>query len=171
MTGRRITTAVTLLVLMGVLAGMAVYGFKSLTSPLPGSAATKKTCTGAEKQVEEYLKRSEVQVSVYNAGKREGLAGSTLDQVEAAGFRAGNAGNAPKSAEVSRAVVWTTKPNDPAAALVAKAFGKRTLVEVTDTDLGPGVDVLVGDKFKGLAPNAPRRIKLAAPVETCVPVS
>lgn len=171
MTRRKITTAVTLLVLMGILAAMAVYGFKTLTSPLPGGSATKEKCTGAEKQVEEFLKRSEVQVSVYNAGTRNGLAGSTLDQVEAAGFRAGNAGNAPKNSKVRRAVVWTTKPNDPAATLVARAFGKRTLVKVTDTDLGPGVDVLVGDKFKGLAPKAPRRIKLAAPVETCVPVS
>ena len=171
MSGRRITTAVTLLVLLLVLCGMAVYGFNALTSPLPESgASTEKECTGAEKQVQGFLKRSEVQVSVYNAGRREGLAGTTLEKVEEAGFRAGNAGNAPKSAEVPRAIVWTTKTNDSAATLVAQAFGKRTRVEVTDTDLGPGIDVLVGNRFKGLDPKAPRRIKLAAPVETCVPV-
>jgi hypothetical protein len=169
--GRRITTAVTLLVLLLVLAGMAVYGFKSLTSPLPGRAAAKQTCTGAEKQLDKFLERSEVQVSVFNAGTRSGLASSTLDQIETAGFRAGNAGNAPKGAKVGRVVIWTTTPDDPAAALVAKAFGRRTKVVVTSTDLGPGIDVLVGNRLTGLAPHAPRRIKLAAPVETCVPVS
>ncbi len=170
MSARKLTTAVTLVVLVLVLGGMAVYGFKSLTRPLPGSSTTEKACTGAEKQVQRYLKRSEVQVSVFNASGRAGLAGATLDQVEGAGFRAGNAGNAPKSAEVRRALVWTTKPHDRAALLVARAFGRGTRVEVTNTDLGPGIDVLVGDKFKGLSPKAPRRIRLASPVETCVPV-
>jgi LytR cell envelope-related transcriptional attenuator len=172
MSGRRITTAITLLVLLLVLAGMAVYGFNALTSPLPGSGASaEKKCTGAEKQVQGYLKRSEVQVSVFNAGTREGLAGTTLEKVEEAGFRAGNAGNAPKSADVPRAIVWTTKEHDRAALLVARAVGRHTRVEVTSTDLGPGIDVLVGNRFKGLNPKAPKRIRLAAPIETCVPVS
>lgn len=169
MSGRRLTTAITLLVLLLVLAGMAVYGFKSLTSPLPGSSASAKKCDGTQKKVQGYLKRSEVQVSVFNAGQREGLAGTTLEKVEAAGFRAGNSGNAPKSAEVRRAIVWTTKEHDRAALLVARAFGRRTKVEVTNTDLGPGIDVLVGNKFKGLAPKAIKRIRLPAPIETCIP--
>lgn len=171
MSGRRITTAVTLVVLFVVVGGMAVYGFDQFTAPFPGGSSEKKTCSDVEKEVKGYLKRSEVQVSVFNAGTREGLAGSILEQIEEAGFRAGNAGNAPRSAEVRRAVVWTTEPNDPAAALVAQALGKRTQVEVTDSDLGPGIDVLVGNRFKELDPKAPRRIRLAAPVETCVPVS
>jgi hypothetical protein len=169
--GRRLTTAVTLLVLLVVLGGMAVFGYRALTEPLPGGAsADDDACSQVEKEVQGFLKRSEVQVSVFNAGTKEGLAGTTLETLEEAGFRAGNAGNAPTSAEVRRAVVWTTEPNDPAAALVARAFGGRTTVEVTETDLGPGVDVLVGNRFTGLDPKAPRRIKLAAPVETCVPV-
>ena len=65
------------------------------------------------------LQRGEVQVSVFNAGTRNGLAGQTLDTLEAAGFRAGDAGNAPSSAEVRRALVWTTQPNDYSARLVA----------------------------------------------------
>jgi hypothetical protein len=171
MSGRRLTTAATLIVLLLVLTGMAVYGFNALTSPLPGSgASTEKKCTGAEKQVQGYVKRSEIQVSVFNAGTREGLAGTTLEKIEAAGFRAGNAGNAPKSADVPRAVVWTTKEHDRAALLVARAVGRRTRVEVTSTDLGPGIDVLVGNRFKGLNPKAPKRIRLAAPIETCIPV-
>ena len=90
--------------------------------------------------------------------------------MEAAGFRAGNSGNAPGSAQVRRAAVWTTQPNDTSARLVALAFGKRTRVEVTETDLGPGVDVIVGHRFKGLDKKAPHRIRLPRPVTTCVQV-
>lgn len=171
MSARRLTTAVTLLVLLVILGGMAVVGFRTLTAPLPRfSPSAEETCSEAEKQVQEFLQRSEVQVSVFNAGTREGLAGTTLEQVEEAGFRAGNAGNAPESAAVRRAVVWTTEADDPAATLVARALGPRTLVQVTGTDLGPGIDVLVGNRFRGLDPKAPKRIRLAAPVETCIPV-
>lgn len=169
MRGRKLTTAVTMTVLLVVLVGMAVFGFRALTQPVDRATAVE-TCSEVEKEVQDFLRRSEVQVSIFNAGTKEGLASSTLAEVEEAGFRAGNAGNAPQSAEVPRAVVWTTERDDPAAQLVARAFGRRVQVEVTETDLGPGVDVLVGDRFRGLDPKAPRRIKLADPVETCVPV-
>ena len=43
-------------------------------------------------------------------------------------------------------------------------------MEVTETDLGPGVDVLVGNRFKGLDQKAPKRIRLPQPVETCIEV-
>lgn len=171
MSGRRATTAVTLAVMMVVLAAMAVYGFKAATAPLPGSGDTKKTCSQTETAVKTTLSRKEVQVSVYNAGKRAGLAAGTLDKVESAGFRGGNSGNAPEDAKVRRAAVWTTKPNDPAAKLVALAFGRKTPIVVTKTDLGPGIDVLVGDRFRGLDRSAPKKIKLPAPVSTCVEVS
>ena len=170
MSARRITTAVTLVVLMVVLAAMAVYGFRELTAPLPGAPSADRTCSPAEKQVLEFIKRSDVQVSVFNAGTKEGFAGTTLQNVEEAGFRAGNAGNAPEATKVPRAVVWTTEADDPAAALVAQAFGRRTQVQVTKTDLGPGIDVLVGNRFRGLDPKAPKRIRLPAPVERCIQV-
>jgi hypothetical protein len=168
--GRKITTAVTLVALLLVLVGMAAWGYEHLTAPLPGGSSAKEKCTGAEKQVQGFLRRNQVQVSVFNAGNREGFAGSTLEKIVNAGFRAGNAGNAPKSAEVRRAVVWTTERDDPSAKLVARALGPRTKIEITETDLGPGIDVIVGNKFKGLNHKAPKRIRLADPVEKCVPV-
>ena len=171
MSGRRLTTAITLVVLLVVLGGMAVYGIKHALAPLPGgSSSAEPTCSDTEKEVKQFLRRSEVQVSVFNAGKREGLAGTTLEKIEEAGFKAGNAGNAPRSADVRRAVVWTTEPNDYSARLVALALGPGTRVEVTETDLGPGIDVLVGNKFRGLNKKAPERIRLPRPIETCIEV-
>jgi hypothetical protein len=167
--GRKLTTAITLAVLLLVLIGMAAYGYNQLTAPLPERPSAEEKCTGAEKEVQGFLKRKQVQVSVFNAGNREGFAGSTLEKIVDAGFRAGNAGNAPKSAQIRRAVVWTTEEGDPAAKLVATSLGRRTKIEVTKTDLGPGVDVIVGNRFKGIR-NGPKRIRLADPVEECVPV-
>jgi hypothetical protein len=168
---RRLTTGITLVVLVLVLAGMAIIGVKKALAPLPGdSTASSSSCSGTEKQVQKFLTRSEVQVSVYNAGDRSGLAGQTLDKLEAAGFKAGNSGNAPHSANVRKAVVWTTQPDDASARLVALAFGPGTRVVETATDLGPGVDVLVGNKFKALDKKSATKVRLPHPVETCVPV-
>jgi hypothetical protein len=169
-TGRKLTTGITLVVLVFVLGGMAVWGVKAALAPLPGKSSSGNSCSQTEKEVKQYLKRADVQVSVFNAGTRSGLAGQTLDQIEGAGFVAGNAGNAPRSAQVRRAVVWTTQADDSSARLVALALGRGTRVEVTRTDLGPGVDVLVGNKFQGLDKKAPKQIKLPKPVETCVKV-
>ena len=169
MSGRKLTTAITLAVLLLVLIGMAAYGYNQLTAPLPKLPSTEEKCTGAEKEVQGFLKRKQVQVSVFNAGNREGFAGSTLEKLVNAGFRAGNAGNAPKSAQIRRAVVWTTDEGDSAAKLVATSLGRRTKIEITKTDLGPGVDVIVGNKFKGIR-KVPKKIRLADPVEKCVPV-
>lgn len=167
---RHLITTVTLVALVVVLAVMAAVGVKQALKPFP--ASKKKTeatgCAHPEKQVAKFLTRKDVQVSVFNAGDRSGLASATLGKVEAAGFAAGNAGNAPGTADVRRAIVWTTKQDDYSARLVALAFGPQTQVEVTKTDLGPGVDVLVGNGFRGLAKHAPTRIKLPKPVETCI---
>ena len=170
MSGRRLTTAITLVVLLFVLAGMAVVGYRQLTAPLPSGPSASPTCSGVEKEVQGFIKRSEIQVSVFNASKRSGLAAETLDRVERAGFVAGNAGNAPRSAQVRRVIVWTTEPGDVKARLVAQAFGPRTGVRVTKTDLGPGVDVLLGNRYNGMDRKAPKRIKLPKPVETCIQV-
>jgi hypothetical protein len=166
---RHLVTTVTLLVLLGVLCVMAAVGVKQALEPFP--AKKKPTATGCshpQKQVQEFLTRKDVQVSVFNAGSRNGLASETLAKVEAAGFAAGNAGNAPGTANVRRAVVWTTKADDYSAKLVALAFGPQTQVQVTKTDLGPGVDVLVGNAFKGLPKHAPARLRLPKPLETCI---
>jgi hypothetical protein len=172
-TVRKLTTGITLLALLIVLGGMAVYGFDKALAPLPGGGKSSgdPKCSDTEKEVQTFLHRNEVQVSVYNAGSRDGLAGKTLEQLEAAGFKAGNAGNAPRTAAVRRAVVWSTTPNDTSARLVAAALGRGTRVEVTETDLGPGVDVIVGNRFRGLDKKAPAKIRLPRPVETCVEVN
>ncbi len=171
-TRRHLITAVTLGVLLGILLVMGGIGIQQALKPFPSSKkAGSPTCSNKQKQVLRVLTRKDVQVSVFNAGDRSGLASDTLQKVQKAGFVGGNSGNAPGTAQVTRAAVWTTKENDYSAKLVALAFGPHTPVVVTTTDLGPGIDVLVGNKFNGLDRKAPRQITLPKPIQTCVQVS
>ena len=52
---------------------------------------------------------------------------------------------------MKRAQVWTTRRHDAAARLVAKQLGEGAPVKYVDKNLGPGVDVVVGNYFHNLA--------------------
>lgn len=170
MISRTVTTAVSLVVATVVLCVMAVWGYHAATAPVPGddtTASSGPTCPEEDQKVRKYVRRGEVTVSVYNSGKRSGRAQDTMDLLEAAGFKPGEVGNAPDGVEVARAVVYTTEGDDPAAQLVAQALGRNTAVERTDEELGPGIDVVIGDKFNRLDGKAPRRLELPDPEVSC----
>jgi hypothetical protein len=170
---RHITSAVTMLVLVGILVLGAVWGWRSLFAELPGTEATAEEpageCTVEEVDAGEKLRSKQVRVSVFNGGTRAGLAGQTLDALMNRGFLAGQIGNAPSDLDVRRVQVWSTVENDPAARLVARQFGKNVKVRYSDEDLGTGVDVIVGNGFDGLR-KAPRAIAVKTSREVCLPV-
>jgi len=171
MSARALTTGATLLVAAGLLVIMAVWGYRAATSPIPGddtSASSGPTCPTEDQKVTKYVHRGEVTVSVYNAGKRSGTAQATADLLEAAGFKPGEVGNAPEGLDVRVATVYTTEGDDPDARLVALALGQNAQVVRTDEEYGPGVDVVVGNKFAlRLDDSAPHRLALPEPVTTC----
>lgn len=168
---RRLTTGATMAVLVLVLCGMAVWGWRHATAPLDSSpTASSQSCSPSEITTISFVRPADVQVSVYNAGHESGLAGRTMTRLERRGFRPGEVGNAPASMRVKRAVVHTTRKDDPAAELVARQLGKHTRVVVTGRANGPGVDVFVGNRFRGLARHAPDKVRLPKPKHECVPV-
>jgi hypothetical protein len=161
--GRRTGLAgITFLVLFAILAFGAVAGWRALSSPVPGSDATSSSnepSCRAGLDAGDVVRTGDVTVSVFNAGTRSGLADQTLGELTARGFIAGEVGNAPGDVGDVRFVrVLAPSKNDPAAQLVARQFGARTLVQPNKEDLGPGVDIIVGDRFPGLV-KAPRRLK------------
>lgn len=172
MIGRRFTTAVTLAALVVVLIAMAAWGIHASTKPFPALGSDDSdTCSKDEISHQTYITRKQVTISVYNAGARKGFATLTLARLEALGFNPGSVGNAPAGSSVARAKVLTTEQDDPAAELVARTLGKNVPIEVTEEDLGPGIDVYVGPKQHLLVPDAPTRLKLAKPIDQCVQVS
>jgi hypothetical protein len=173
MTGRRLLTGVTLVGLVVVVCVMAVWGYHAATAPIDDNSSSSSTadsgltCAPQDQTVTKYVSRGDVTVSVYNAGARSGEARETMDLLEHAGFKPGEVGNAPEGVTVDRAAVYSTKDDDPAAELVAQAFGKKTQVVHSDDELGPGVDVVIGAKFKHLDAKAPSRIALPKPETSC----
>jgi len=174
MASRRTTSAATLSGLCVILIVMAWWGLHNATAPFPSrTSATASTCTAAETTTKRYAKPSDVTVSVYNAGARQGFATLTLQRLESRGFNAGAVGNASPSSlssPVRTARVLTTTQDDPYAELVARNLGPGVSVEVTTEPLGPGIDVLVGKKMRGLSRHALTRLKLPKPVTSCVKV-
>jgi hypothetical protein len=173
MTHRHLTTAITLVVLVGILVAGLLVGTKTLFAPIPSSdpsASPSPTCSPTSVKKGQRIRSKEVRVSVFNAGTRSGRATDTMRMLTARGFTAGSVGNAPSTAKVKRVRVYTTQKNDLSAELVARQFGRRTKVVVTSTDLGPGIDVVVGDGFDKLS-RARNVIVVRTSSSVCVPVA
>lgn len=173
MTTRVITSAVTMLVLIGLLVVGAVWGWNSLFAPLPDDVTAavepEPTCAMQTVGPDADVRADQVQVSVFNAGSRSGQAGRTLDRLVGRGFLPGDIGNAPEDVNVRRVQVWAEAKDDARARLVARQFGPKVKVRVSDEDLGPGVDVVVGNNLDKLA-KAPRQLKVKQEQEFCLPV-
>jgi hypothetical protein len=159
-----------LTVLVALLVVGAVVGFRALFAPIdeePTSA--EPTCTRQPVGPGRRVTTQDVTVSVFNASDRSGLANETLNRLANRGFQVGDAGNAPDGTRVRVVQVWTTQEDDVAARLVARQFGRNTVVRVGD-DLGVGIDVVVGEQFQRLVP-APRFLRSRGTQEVCLPNS
>ncbi len=170
---REATTAVTMLLLVGILVLGMVVGYKSLFRPLPGSGGTP-AASPSPSCVPQKLRKvttADVQVSVFNAGDRAGLAGATEDQLAGRGFKRGDIGNAPSGTQVRFVQVWTTTKGDPAATLVARQFGPHTVVRTVKKPLGPGVVVVVGSDYRGMQKHASRSLVVRRDTTVCVPTA
>jgi hypothetical protein len=171
MTRRHLTTAITLIVLVGILVVGVVMGVNALFAPLPGeepTATPSPTCSTQSFKKGQRIRSRQVQVSVFNGGTRAGLADRIQQSLVRRGFRRGSVGNAPEGVKVKVAQVWTTQRNDFAARLVARQFGRKTKVRVTSRNLGPGIDVVVGNDFEDLV-KAKRVIVVRRASSVCVP--
>ena len=167
---RNFRAPITLVVLVGILVAGAYFGWRGLTADITATAeptepkTTKPSprCTPREGSPTKLLTSREVRVSVFNAGGITGLAEETLSALHTRGFRLGTADNAPTGSGVTAVQVWDARPDSPQARLVAEQFQGTVKRVRAKTDLGPGIDVVVGDNFPGLAATAPRTIKVKA---------
>lgn len=169
----KVRTPITMLVLLGILMGAAWYGWATITS----ADEDDKSPTVSGKTEDECLSRQTykkgtkirartITVSVYNAGLVSGLAGETLDDLVDKGFRRGSAANAPSGLTATNVTIVTSTRNSPQVELVAKQF--RGNVQILEGDvIRPGVNVVVGDSFRGVDDNAKRRLVLHHKVRTC----
>lgn len=154
---RKIRTAVTMLVLVGILCAGAWYGWKGLTAEPDADVEPEATpsaeCT-TPKPVTARAKNT--LVSVYNAGAPTGTGGQVMDALNSRGFDRGDIDDAPRGIEVRGVVVWTDQPDSAAARLVARHLRRAKIRERVNIP-GPGVNIFYGTEFNGLR-KGPRKL-------------
>lgn len=165
----QVRTALTMSVMVALLAIGGFWALTAATKPLP-KAPEKSTdpCRMIAVKAGDPVTPDQVQVSVFNAGTRSGLAERTLGLFADQGFAKGKVGNAGKSTRVSVAEIWADDPEDPAVRLVASRMPGVEIIE--GPRLGQGVLVVVGDKFDGLSTGR-RSVKATSDTEICGPLS
>ncbi len=120
-------------------------------------------------------KPGQITVNVYNATTRGGLAKSTADELKKRGFVIGDVANAPKQYD---------KKVKGAGLLLGPSSALNTSLPVLGTQVsgaerrteagrkGAGLDLIIGDGFKGLAPRGvadQALAKLSAPASSASP--
>jgi hypothetical protein len=159
-------SAITITVLLVLLAVAAVWGWSAATEPLPGKVDTP-ICVQRSVKAGTKVFPQDVAVSVYNASTRDGLAGRTMKLFTDAGFVKGSSGNVSARPPVSTSAIWTADPGSPAVRLVASRLGKGVRVVRRDAP-GVGVAVVVGQGFTKLVPGK-RAVVAADDAEICSP--
>jgi hypothetical protein len=169
------TTAVTLLVLVGILALGLFVGFRELFAPLPGegddsTTETAATCEPQDVQPGQRLRPPDVLVNVHNAGDRAGLASQTMATLDRRGFRTGEIANTSSGGRVKRVQVWIVEGEETAGRLVARNFGPKVKVRTrsAENDLGDGVDVVVSNRLRRVGPPV-RAVRVRDDEAVCLP--
>ncbi|MEU2338521.1 LytR C-terminal domain-containing protein [Streptomyces sp. NPDC006654] len=119
------------------------------------AAASPSPTAGASAAA--FPKPAQITVNVYNATTRTGLAKDTADALKKRGFRIGDVGNAP--AKFDAKVKGTAVLLGPASALKTSLPVLATQVTAADQRTeagrkGAAVDLIIGDAFKSLTPQA-----------------
>ena len=161
----KLRTPLTLLVLLVVLFGGAVYGWSAVVGGGDSDAQPPQDCSTRTLSPGGRLQASQVMVSVFNAGSVPGLATDTLRQLHKKGFESGVAQDA--TVKVRTVEIWSSTPDDPAVTLVARQFKGNAKIVNTESVLGEGINVIVGNHFKGVSKKAKTSIKVSEPAAVC----
>jgi hypothetical protein len=138
-------SALTLAVLAGLVLVAALWGWAALTEPFPEDEPVA-ICEDETVTAGSEVRRDQVVVSVFNGSGRSGLAGATSAQLAERGFVEGDVGDSPLPAATTQ--IWSSDPTNPAVLLVKRQFKKAEVVQ--GDALGPGVVVVIGEKFQSL---------------------
>lgn len=158
---RIVRTPLTLLVLLGVLAYGAWWGYTNVLKPLP--PPTADPCV-EQKVAKGQLTTSQVTVSVYNGGSRRGLAGDVGRALRDKGFKLQRTANTGE--KIGATIIVGAGAKNPEVLLVLGFF--RGAVVKADKRKDRSVDVLVGDRYGGFNRSGKTAISVKTPT-VCLP--
>ena len=166
-------TPVTMLILLVLLLGAAFYGWQTIISPATEGdpTATGPKPTDKCEQVLQFhrgqlIRSDDIVVNVYNAGSIANLAEDTLNDLKQRGFKSGAFDNAPSRVSATNVTILTQGKLTPQVRLVAKQF-KGEVKYARGAPIETGIDIIVGDEFRGIDANAKKSLRLKRDVSTC----
>jgi hypothetical protein len=167
-------TPVTLLILLVLLLGAALYGWQTIISPATddknqaaGSHDPPDKCDQTQQLHRgQVIRADDIVVNVYNAGSVANLAEETLDDLKRRGFQSGVFDNAPSRVSATNVTILTQGKVTPQVRLVAKQF-KGDVKYAKGSPIDVGIDVIVGNEFKGIDAHAKKALRLKRDVSTC----
>jgi len=142
-------TAITMLVLAGLVIIAGWYAWDSITDPEETSDGVAPTCQPAAPT--DAPPPAEIELNVYNATDRNGLASSIAREMRTRGFAILDVANDPSGSEITgTAEVRAHLDSQAAASLVMAQVPGAVFVADNRTD--GTVDLVVGAAFEALAP-------------------
>ncbi len=171
-------TPLTLAVLVAVLVGGSVVGWRLATEEVPSlrdsTASDGPTCDDQTFDSGSRLQSTAVTVNVFNDGTVSGLAGETLRALQDNGFIGGSATDSSVRMPNRNALVVAAEPRSAPVRLVKRQLRGRVAIREAaaeeDADIGTDVNIYVGNRFQGVARNARTSLKVRGQTTVCVPV-
>ena len=164
----RLRTSLTLVVLVGLLVAGSVVGWTLVTEDAPELGGSSD-CVNQQVNSKTTLRSDDVRINVYNAGSIDGLASTTMRSLTRRGFVEGVVGNAPARTKAKNVLLLDPQPGSPPVRLVAAQFEGAVDIRRRSDDLSEGVDVLVGNGFRGVDGAAKTSMTVRETTEECVP--
>ena len=167
MRGRHAMTSITLLVLLGLLLAGAYLGWRALSAPVAGGEDDRAPVPrGRRARATGSSPRTSRSASTTPATAPGSRAGPRRSWSRAASSPATSATPRTVSATSASCGCWPPAARTRPPCWWPRQFGQDTFIQVSDDDLGAGVDVVVGDDYVGLV-KAPSRITARAAGSGC----
>lgn len=161
----RTSTPLVLIVSAAVLVLGLFLGVRLVTAQADTSSDAP-TCTDRTVKTGQTLSSNLVQVNVYNASQRAGLANRVSINLQRRGFLAGGIGNT--TSKGPGVTIVDADKDDPRVRLVAAQFG-RVSYATSDLPKSEGVTLVIGDRFSALKRGAKNSLKSSRDVTVCTP--
>lgn len=152
------------LVFVGALVIGPTLLFAKMEPPAP-----KALCDDRMLQTGAMLNSNYLTVNVYNASEKSGVANRVRINLERNGFLGGIVANYQGQLKPKNVMIFAQDKSDPKVKLLAKQFKGKVEFAPADFETKPGMNVVVGPKFKGVKKDAPTTLKVATPIKVCVP--
>ena len=156
-------TPITMVILLGILAGGGWWGWKSLIN-----SSAEPTCV-EQKLPNNRLVPKQVVLNVYNGGARAGSAGRVADALKKRGFNIDKIANEPKGDKVDVVSIRGASAKAPEMLLVAGQLNQRAVM-IADGRTDHTVDLVIGSGFGSVRLKGIPSVQVAAGTNVCLPI-